>query len=119
MKIPDMFYNQGSFNGKSNPYEDIYHRVETSGFAGWTKQNGQDVFVIEVGEHKWDCCCSGCIDDETVTEHLEWIDWYGRNYEWEVTHHRNWKYEWVDKLGTGNPMWFPKDFNFTKGDEEE
>lgn len=112
--MPDMFYNQGLNNGKSNPYEDIYHLVESK--FGWkvgVDQNGNEMLLLEVGSHEFDCCCIMCIDDETVTEHLEWVDWHGRNYEWEVVRHKNWKYEWIAD------MWRPKNFNFTKGDEEE
>ena len=79
MKMPDMFYNQGFIYGKSNnPYEDIYHRVEASKYVGWGIRNGEKVFIIECTDHEWDCCCIQCIDDETVTEHLEWVDWYRR-----------------------------------------
>ena len=78
MNIPDMFYNQGFIYGKNNnPYEHIYELVESK--FGWkvgVDQNGNEMLLLEVGEHKWDCCCSGCIDDDPVTEHLEWIDWY-------------------------------------------
>ena len=79
MKIPDMFYNQGYIYQKSNtPYDDIFDRIMESEYVGWGILNGQRVFMIEVKEHEWDCCCIECIDDDTVTEHLEWIDWYRR-----------------------------------------
>ena len=79
MKIPDMFYNQGYIYQKSNtPYDDIFDLVEASKYMGWGIRNGQRVFVIECTEHEYDCCCIQCIDDDTVTEHLQWIDWYRR-----------------------------------------
>lgn len=114
MKMPEMFYNQGDVHQSNDkPYERVYELVQNkSSWKVGVDQNGNEMLLLEVGEHEWDCCCSGCIDDDPVTEHLEWIDWYGRNYVWDVTHHRNWKYELVDKLGTGIPRLYPK------GDEE-
>ena len=122
MKMPEMFHNQGFIYGKSNPYEHIYELVESK--FGWkvgVDQNGNEMMLLEVGEHAWDCCCSRCIDDDTVTEHLRWIDWHGRNHEWEVTHHKNWKYELVDKVGIGIPKLYPIPYLFNRyyGVEEE
>jgi hypothetical protein len=79
MKMPELFYNQGYIYRKTNtPYQDIFDRIEASEYVGWGVQNGQKVFMIECSDHEWDCCCIECIDDDTVTEHLEWIDWYRR-----------------------------------------
>ena len=80
MNIPDMLYNQGNTYHKTDtPYMDIYHRVEMSRWSGvGHDQNGNKVLMLAVIDHEWDCCCVACIDDETVTEHLEWIDWYRR-----------------------------------------
>ena len=30
--------------------------------------------VLDTTEHEYDCCCVACIDDDTVTEHLKWVD---------------------------------------------
>lgn len=110
-----MFYNQGNaYQSIDNPYQHIYELVESK--FGWKvgiDQNGNEMMLLEVGSHEFDCCCIMCIDDDTFTEHSEWFDWHGRNYEWEIIHHKNWKYEWIAD------MWRPKNFNFTKGDEEE
>lgn len=79
MKLPDMFYNQGdTYQASDTPYEDIFHRIETNRWSGGGIVNGQKVFMIECTDHEWDCCCVACIDDDTVTEHLQWIDWYRR-----------------------------------------
>jgi len=77
MKMPDMFYNQGFIYGKSNnPYEEIFDLKNKNVWSEGVDQNGNVIVMLNVTSHDYDCCCIACIDDDTVTEHLEWVDWY-------------------------------------------
>ena len=73
--MPDIYYNQGYIYQKSNtPYEDIFDRVESNRWSKAFDQHGNSVLVLDTTEHEYDCCCVACIDDDTVTEHLKWVD---------------------------------------------